>query len=205
MTDSMYHDGNRLLQDRVRQPARRNRDTIALDLLGGGQNDGDIDPTVVRGSCRARAGGHVMDEHPELRKYVPSLVWYRPFEPFAYAFIRFSVGAVLLLHGVQRLIYGAPLAELGPSLSRLPASAVISFEIVGGAMLAFGFLTRPVALLFALEWLTVSLSAHLKPEASWFMLGASEHFPALMTGLCIAFVMGGGGRYSRDRYIGKEF
>jgi putative oxidoreductase len=146
-----------------------------------------------------------MDKYPELRKYVPSLVWYRPFEPFAYAFIRFSVGAVLLLHGVQRLFYGAPLTELGQYLSRLPASAVISFEIVGGAMLAFGLLTRPIALLFAIEWLTITLSAPMRPGSSWFMLGAAEHFPGLITGLCIAIVIRGGGRYSRDRFIGKEF
>ncbi len=146
-----------------------------------------------------------MDEYPAPRKYVPSLVWYRPFEPFAYAFIRYATGAILLLHGAQRLIYGASTAELGEYFSRLPASAVTSFEIVGGAMLACGLLTRPIALLFALEWLAISLSAHLRPGASWFMLGASEHYPALIVGLCIAFVMRGGGRYSQDRFLKKEF
>jgi putative oxidoreductase len=146
-----------------------------------------------------------MDGQAELKKYVPSLVWYRPFEPFAYAFIRFSTGAVLALHGVQRLFYGANTAELGPLLGRLSPSFVGMAEVAGGALLALGLLTRPVALLFALEWLVITLSAHLPPDRSWLMLGASEHFPALVLGLCIACVLRGGGRYALDRLLGKEF
>jgi putative oxidoreductase len=140
-----------------------------------------------------------------MRKYLPSLVWYRPFEPFAYAFIRFSTGVVLLLHGVQRLFYGASAAELGEYVGRLSASSAGIFEVPAGAMLALGLLTRPVALLFALEWLAVSLAAHLPPGRSWFMFGATEHYPALIVGLCIAFIMRGSGRYALDRFIGKEF
>jgi putative oxidoreductase len=146
-----------------------------------------------------------MDGQPELKKYVPGLVWYRPFEPYAYAFIRFSTGLVLALHGVQRLFYGAATAELGATLSRLPASLVGVVEIAGGALLALGLLTRPIALLFALEWLAVALAAHAPPGRSWFMLGTTEHIPALVVALCIAFILRGGGRHSLDRRLGKEF
>ncbi|MEA2953819.1 MAG: putative oxidoreductase [Alphaproteobacteria bacterium] len=146
-----------------------------------------------------------MDQQPPMQKYVPSLVWYRPFEPFAYAFIRFSTGAVLLLHGVQRLFFGAATAELGDYLGRLSPASVGSFEVICGAMLALGLLTRPVALLFALEWLVIASSAHLRPGASWLMQGATEHHPAFLIGLCIAFIFRGGGYYSLDRRLGKEF
>jgi putative oxidoreductase len=144
-----------------------------------------------------------MDGQTELKKYVPSLVWYRPFEPFAYAFIRFSTGAVLALHGVQRLFYGAATAELGETLGRLSPSLVGTVEVAGGTMLALGLLTRPVALLFALEWLAIALAAHQPPGRSWFMLGSTEHIPALIVGLCIAFIMRGGGRYALDRFLGR--
>jgi putative oxidoreductase len=146
-----------------------------------------------------------MDGHRALKKYVPSLVWYRPFEPFAYAFIRFSIGLVLLLHGAQRLFYGASTAELGETLGRLSSSAVGVAEFAGGALLALGLFTRPIAVLFALEWLAIALAAHLPPGRSWFMFGATEHIPALIVGLCIAFFLRGGGQYSLDRFLPKEF
>ena len=146
-----------------------------------------------------------MNERPVMRKYVPMLVWYRPFETFAYAFIRFSTGAVLLLHGAQKLFYGASTAELGEQLGRLPGSVVGVFEIIGGAALELGLFTRPIALLFAAEWLAVALSAHLKPGTSWFMFGATEHYPAFIVGLCLAIIARGGGRYALDRFLAKEF
>jgi putative oxidoreductase len=140
----------------------------------------------------------------ELKKYVPALVWYRPFEPYAYAFIRFGTGFVLLMHGAQRLFFGAKTAELGPLLASLSPSLVGTVEMIGGAALAIGLLTRPLALLFALEWLAVALAAHVPAGKSWFMFGATEHFPALIVALCIAFMVGGGGWFSLDRTIGKS-
>ncbi|MGE5538576.1 MAG: DoxX family protein [Gemmatimonas sp.] len=145
-----------------------------------------------------------MGDVPSLRKYVPQLVWYRPFESYAYTTIRFGTGLVLLLHGAQRLFYGASTQELG-ALASLPASAVGTFELIGGAALALGLLTRPLALLFAIEWLEVALAAHIPAGRSWFSLGATEHFPALFVGLCLAIMLRGGGRHSLDRHLPKEF
>ena len=146
-----------------------------------------------------------MGTEPETRKYVPQLVWYRPFEPLAFAAIRFGTGLIVLMHGVQRLFYGAAVKELGPQLAALSPSAVGTVELIGGTALALGLLTRPLALLFALEWLAVALSAHIPPEKSWFMFGATEHFPAFLAVLCLACMMRGGGRYSIDRLLPKEF
>ena len=80
-----------------------------------------------------------------MQKIIPSLVLYRPFEPFAYAFIRFCTGAFLLTHGVDRLFYSGLIAELGTLRDYLPTSVVGAFEIVGGLMIALGLLTRPIA------------------------------------------------------------
>ncbi len=140
-----------------------------------------------------------------MKKYVPSLVWYGPFESFGYAFIRFCTGAVLLSHGVGRLFYGVSLAELGTVLGRLPVTVVGGFELVGGVLLALGLLTRPVALLLGIEWLVIALAAPLRPGTSWFMLGATPHYPAMIVAFCLAFLLRGGGYYSLDRVIGKEF
>jgi len=139
-----------------------------------------------------------------MQKIIPGLVWYRPFEPFAYAFIRFCTGAIIVLHGVDRLFYRGSVAEFGASFHP-PASAVGVFELVGGAMIALGLLTRPIALLSALEWLVIAWAVPVKPGNSWFMLGATPHYPSIVTAFCVAFMLRGGGYYSLDRMLGKEF
>src|SRR3954468_19522226 len=96
-------------------------------------------------------------ESSQMQKIAPGLAWYRPFEPFAYAFIRSCTGAILLSHGVARIFYAGSVAELG-SLRGLPASAIGAFELVAGALLAVGLLTRPVALLLAVEWLVIAIA-----------------------------------------------
>lgn len=145
-----------------------------------------------------------MSDQSTTRKIIPGLVWYRPFEPFAYAFIRFCTGAILVAHGANRLFYGGTVAELGEYLGRLPASAIGAFELIGGAMIALGILTRPIALLFVLEWTAIAAAAPIKPGTSWLMLGATPHYPALVAAMCFAFLLRGGGYYSVDRRVGKE-
>jgi putative oxidoreductase len=144
-----------------------------------------------------------MDEQPQ--KFIPALVWYRPFEPYAYAFIRFCTGAILLTHGVSRVFYGGSIAEFGAYLRQLPAGAIGVFELAGGVMIALGLLTRPVALLFMIEWTFIAAAAPLKAGESWLLLGAAPHYPAMVAAICFAFLLRGGGRYSVDRLIGKEF
>src|SRR6516165_4574342 len=133
-----------------------------------------------------------MADQAETPKIIPALAWYRPFESLAYAFIRFCTGS----HG-----------ELGGILNSLGPSVVGTFELVGGIFLALGLLTRPVALLFAIEWGAIAITGAmgLKPGTSWLMLGATPHYPAFVAALCIVFILRGGGYYSLDRCLGKEF
>ena len=146
-----------------------------------------------------------MADDSAIPKFIPALAWYRPFEPFAYALIRFSTGALLVPHGIERLFYSGSRAGLGGFLGSLPVSAIGAFELVGGVLIALGLLTRPVALLFVIEWIGIAMAMPMRPGASWFMLGATAKYPAFVAGLCIAFVLRGGGHYSLDRLLGKEF
>jgi len=141
----------------------------------------------------------------DIPKIIPALAWYRPFEPYAYAFIRFCVGAIIVPHGIDRLLYSGTRAELGGFLGGLPASAVGTFEVVAGVMLALGLLTRPIALLLAIEWLLIALAIPFKPGTNWLLLGATPHYAAFVAALCFALVLRGGGAYSLDRALGKEF
>lgn len=141
------------------------------------------------------------------QKFIPALAWYRPFEPFAYAFIRICTGTLIAPHGIDRLFYSGAHAELGGFLNSFPPLAIGLFELVGGVFLALGLLTRPIALLFAIEWIAIAITGFmaLKPGTSWLMLGGTPHYPAFVAALCIAFLLRGGGHYSLDRLLGKEF
>jgi putative oxidoreductase len=146
-----------------------------------------------------------MADRSAIPKFIPALAWYRPFESFAYAFIRFCTGALIVPHGVDRLFYSGSHADLGGFLAAIPVSAIGAFEIVGGTFIALGVLTRPVALLSAIEWIGIAAAMPLKPGASWLMQGESPHFPAIVGALCIAFMLRGGGHFSLDRFLGREF
>jgi putative oxidoreductase len=158
---------------------------------------------VYRATLAGREG--IMADDSAAQKFIPALAWYRPFEPFAYAFIRFSTGALIVPHGVDRLFYGGSRADLGGFLASFPASAIGTCELVGGVLIALGLLTRPVALLLAIEWIAIAVAMPMRPGASWLMLGATGHHAAFVAGLCIAFVLRGGGTWSLDRVLGKEF
>lgn len=146
-----------------------------------------------------------MADDSALPKFIPALAWYRPFESFAYAFIRFCTGALIVPHGVDRLFYGGSHAELGGFLAGIPVAAIGAFELIGGVCIALGLLTRPIALLFAIEWAGIAFAVPMPAGASWVMLGESLHYPTFVAVLCVAFVLRGGGRYSLDGLLGKEF
>ncbi len=140
-----------------------------------------------------------MADVPTLPKLLPSLAWYRPIEPAAYGFIRCCTGSLILVHGIAGILHVAP-----PTLVGALAPVVGPFETIAGILLAVGLLTRPVALLLALEWLAAAWAVPLRPGTSWLLLGATPHYPAMIAAFCVAFLVRGGGRYSLDRLIGKE-
>jgi len=142
-----------------------------------------------------------------MKKYWPWVTWtYRGLETGAWAMIRVSTGLVIATHGVARLFILDPAFGFTKYISALPPAGVGWLELAGGLMLALGLLTRPVALLLAIEWFLFTLG-HVpsgRPQ-SWLMLGAIDHYPAMLTALNLAFLFRGGGRWSLDRAIGREF
>jgi putative oxidoreductase len=88
-----------------------------------------------------------------------------------------------------------------------PAAALVwlvgLFEILGGVMLAFGLLTRPVALAVTIEMGVISLLV-FRPNG--FFAGQRGYEHTLLWGLlAFAIAWRGGGKYSLDRLIGREF
>jgi putative oxidoreductase len=154
---------------------------------------------------------------PALRRLYASLA------PYAYPFIRFCVGAIIVRHGFPKVFAGgaaglsgflAGKLHLEPSL--LWAWIVACVECGGGTLLAIGLFTRLVSvalvveftvIVFVVKWANGIIAfapTAIQPGFPGLTAGGFE-FEMLLGLCCLAFLFGGGGRASVDRLIGKEF
>ena len=146
------------------------------------------------------------DPDRQMVKYLPWVVWtYRYVEPYSFAMMRFFCGGAFFIHGYARLFTDNPTFGFNPAVEWLPPFGVGALELAGGVLLALGLLTRPVALLLAALWFLFAIGATPNGKQHWLMLGAFDHYPAMLMLLSVAFLMRGGGRYSLDRLVGREF
>jgi putative oxidoreductase len=130
--------------------------------------------------------------------------------PFAYAFARIWFALLILPSGYEKVfsdgaarIAAGNILKTGFQPPMFWAWVVALLEFFGMIMLAAGFLTRPVALLMAIE-LGVIVVAIQMPNG-WFWTSRGAEFAAILFLVCLAFVLGGGGKFSLDRRLGKEF
>jgi putative oxidoreductase len=133
---------------------------------------------------------------------------YRAGSPFAYAFMRFCTGAVLVPHGVQKLLamqperYAANIAQHGLPIPLVLAWATILTESVGAACLAVGLFTRLAA---AAIWIEMAvIIAVFQWQFGYFWTARGIEYALLWLLLCTAIFFRGGGRYSLDHYLGRE-
>lgn len=134
---------------------------------------------------------------------------YATFSPYSYAFMRFCTGAVLFPHGWQKVFHGdmakqaAAIAAHGVPASLFLAYAVTATEFFSAACLAVGLFTRIAAVTIWIEMAVIStvwLSAN-----GYFWTNRGYEYALLWLLLCTAIFFRGGGRYSIDRVIGREF
>lgn len=143
-----------------------------------------------------------------------------PFMKPAYAFtgryaetaLRMTAGLLLVPHGAQKLFgwfggfgleaTGQYFESVGMANGYQIALAAGLVEFVGGLALALGFLTR-VSAAAALILLTIAFTIHFPNGFAWTSGGFE--YPLMWAILAAYFWVKGGGRYSVDRLIGKEF
>lgn len=135
---------------------------------------------------------------------------YESLAPYSYSFMRFCVGAMLVPHGYAKLFHGgvaglanAYFVKWGLAAPLAWAYWIALLEFVGGLLLAVGFLTRPVALLIAVEMAVAVVAVHLPNGFFWVAKG--YEYPLLWGLLAFAIAWRGGDRLSVDRALGKEF
>ena len=134
---------------------------------------------------------------------------YQHFAPYSYAFMRFATGAILVPHGINKVLYGsidryaANIGSKGIPFAELLAYLVFFTESVGAFCLAIGLFTRIGAAMIGIQMLVIAFVFQWKYGYFWTSRG--YEFALMWALLCVAIWFRGGGRYSVDHYIGKEF
>jgi len=130
--------------------------------------------------------------------------------PLGYALARVWMALLILPsgwekvfdNGVARIAAGNVL-KTGFYPPMFWAWLVAILELVGMIMLAAGLLTRPIAFMFFIEMAVITLTIQMPNGYFWTSRGCE--FALLLTIVSYVFVMAGGGKYSLDRRIGREF
>lgn len=132
---------------------------------------------------------------------------YDAFRPITKPLLRLVTGGFLLPHGYAKLTgelgpTGEWLTSLGYSNGPLLATAIMCVELGAGVCIAIGFLTRPAAFA-ALVFLLGAVQFHSANGYMW--TNGGFEYPAFWAVACFFFLIQGGGRWSVDRAIGREF
>jgi putative oxidoreductase len=133
---------------------------------------------------------------------------YQAFSPYSYAFMRFSAGAVMVPHGVQKFMLASPdayaknIASHGMPMPLLLAYLTFGTELIGAICLAIGLFTRVAAVAMLIEM--TAIITIFNWEFGYFWTNRGVEYALLWWLLCLAIFFRGGGRYSIDHLIGKE-
>ena len=146
------------------------------------------------------------------RLIIPGLAGlYESIAPYSYAIIRFIAGAILIYHGYGKLFSGNiqgvadhVVTPMGLPMPLAWAYFIAILEFFGGAALAVGFLTRPIALMLAIEFVIITYWHYGNGYVFASPHGGYE-YPLVLLVLYVAIFFRGAGRCSIDRAIGKEF
>jgi putative oxidoreductase len=134
---------------------------------------------------------------------------YETFAPASYSFMRFATGAVLIPHGIQKIMLGS-VVNLAPYIDKqmgVPYPLVWAYfavfaESVAAICLAIGLFTRVAALIIWIEMGVIIV--FFQWQFGYFWTTKGYEYALLWWLLCLAIFFRGGGRYSVDRLIGKE-
>ena len=122
--------------------------------------------------------------------------------------LRLALAAIFIGHGAQKVFgsfggpgfakftsFPAPFPFMRPAWLWMAAAALA--ELIGGALLLFGFLTRVGAFLIACTMLTAIIGVHWPA----FFGASGIEYPLSLLAACLALLISGGGMASVDRKL----
>lgn len=151
------------------------------------------------------------DDVPRL--IIPALgVLYKRLDGIVLLLLRLTMGAILVPHGCQKLFGwfgGAGLERFSQTFGSLGyqpgwfwAILVGLTEALGGLLLAVGLLTRPAALAIAIFMLN---AVYWTSKRGFFWTQGGAEYSILILVVALVFLIRGGGRWSLDHAIRREF
>ncbi len=148
--------------------------------------------------------------------YVPAMAgFYASVQDLAYPMVRFFAGLILVPHGAQKLfgMFGGNIdgtaaffvkAGLEPAL---PLAYLIGcVEFFGGILIAIGLFTRVAAGAATIQLAVAAFYVHLTFLANgFFWTKGGYEYPMLWGIIMLAIFFRGGGKFSVDSKMSKEF
>ena len=158
------------------------------------------------------------DSTDQSRLIIPALGGlYDGLARFAYPFLRFCYGAFFVPHGWSKIvgdsvaIYDASGALVGGTAAGMarmsfPMPEVLAWcigvlELMGGALLAIGLLTRLMAIQFVGFMFVAAFVVH---SGAWFWTARGLEMPLILMVIGIVIFVRGGGQLSVDKVLSKE-
>jgi len=117
-----------------------------------------------------------------------------PFRPHLYALLRIVAGFLFFQHGLPKLFGGFGRSAPVELMSQMGLAGII--EVVGGAMIALGLFTSPVAFLASGQMAVAYFQAHF-PRGIWPIANGGE-LAALYCFVFLYFAAMGSGKWSLD-------
>jgi len=153
------------------------------------------------------------DTSAEPRPIIPALgPVYEQTRDLSYLIVRLAAGGMLLTHGIIKLTTGTVAGFATGSLARrgiepaLPLAYLVWFlETVGAVCIILGLFTRVFVVAIGIEFLIITFHAHFPQGFAWSRPGGGWEYPLFWGLIWVVIGLRGGGPYSLDRKLGREF